>query len=196
MKFGNLNSDLLMGRLLNRGLLNRGLTVMQTKARQCKLMLRLRWRLIYCCMEVHESQIKIICWVMVQQIILEPFTALKFVDLDAYHDSSAAGFVRLACFSAQGLPMCSPPEEWTKQLACIAIVSVVLGSKERQRNGTGTVFCPHEVGARAKIRKRGWGRGGKETLADKPLDLENLRSPANGARDWLEQSNIIDTFWP
>ena len=72
---------------------------------------------------------------MVQQIILEPFTALKFVDRDAYHDSSAAGFIRLACFSAQGLPMCSPPEEWTKQLACIAIVSVVLGSKERQSNG-------------------------------------------------------------
>ena len=29
------------------------------------------------------------------------------------------------------------------------------------------------------------GEGRKETLADKPLDFENLRSPANGARDWL-----------
>ena len=29
-------------------------------------------------------------------------------------------------------------------------------------------------------------------LADKPLDFENLRSPANGAHDWLDQSNIID----
>jgi len=29
------------------------------------------------------------------------------------------------------------------------------------------------------------GRGRKETLADKPLDFENLRSPANAAPDWL-----------
>ena len=27
--------------------------------------------------------------------------------------------------------------------------------------------------------------GRKVTLADKPLDFENLRSPANAARDWL-----------
>ena len=74
----------------------------------------------------------------------------------------------------------------------LASVSVGLGSKERPRNGTGTVFCPHEIGARAKIRKRGWGRGRKEMLADKPLDFENLRSPANRAREWLDQSNIID----
>ena len=45
---------------------------------------------------------------------------------------------------------------------------------------------------RAKIRRREWGRERKETLADKPLDFENLRSPANGARDWLSQSNVID----
>ena len=32
---------------------------------------------------------------------------------------------------------------------------------------------------------RGRGRGRKETLADKPLDFENLRSPANAAPDWL-----------
>ena len=31
-----------------------------------------------------------------------------------------------------------------------------VGSKERPRNGTGTVFCPREIGARAKIRKRGF----------------------------------------
>jgi len=36
-----------------------------------------------------------------------------------------------------------------------------------------------------KRGKRGRGRGRKEPLADKPLDFENLRSPANGARDWL-----------
>ena len=33
-------------------------------------------------------------------------------------------------------------------IASIASVSVGLGSKERPRNGTGTVFCPREVGAR------------------------------------------------
>ena len=43
-----------------------------------------------------------------------------------------------------------------------------------------------ENGARTKKTERGgWERGRKETLADKPLDFENLRSPANGARDWL-----------
>ena len=51
---------------------------------------------------------------------------------------------------------------------------------------------PREIGARAKIRKREWGRGRKETLADKPLDFENLHSLANGARDRLDQPNIID----
>ena len=30
----------------------------------------------------------------------------------------------------------------------MASVSVGLGSKERPRNGTGTVFYPHEIGAR------------------------------------------------
>ena len=34
-------------------------------------------------------------------------------------------------------------------------------------------------------RGRGSWRGRKETLADKPLDFENLRSPANAAPDWL-----------
>ena len=67
-----------------------------------------------------------------------------------------------------------------------------LGSKERPRNGTGTVFCLHKIGARVKIRKRGWERGRKEMLADKPLDFENLSSPANGAHECLDQPNIID----
>jgi len=31
----------------------------------------------------------------------------------------------------------------------------------------------------------GEGEGRKETLADKPLDFENLRSSANAALDWL-----------
>jgi len=29
------------------------------------------------------------------------------------------------------------------------------------------------------------GEGRKETLTDKPLDSENLRSPAHAAPDWL-----------
>ena len=33
--------------------------------------------------------------------------------------------------------------------------------------------------------REGRGRGRKETLADKPLDFENLRSPANAVPDWL-----------
>ena len=36
-----------------------------------------------------------------------------------------------------------------------------------------------------KVGGRGRGRGRKETLADKPLDFENLRSPAYAAPDWL-----------
>jgi len=46
-------------------------------------------------------------------------------------------------------------------------------------------FVCAENGAKTKKRRRGWERGRKETLADKPLDFENLRSPANGACDWL-----------
>ena len=36
-----------------------------------------------------------------------------------------------------------------------------------------------------KNESGGRGRGRKETLADKPVDFENLRSPANAAPDWL-----------
>ena len=70
----------------------------------------------------------------------------------------------------------------------LASVSVGFRSKETPRNG----ILPARNWGESKIRKRGWGRGRKETLADKPLDFENLRSPANGAHDWLDQSNIID----
>ena len=66
-------------------------------------------------------------------------------------------------------------------LACIASVSVGLGSKERPRNGTGTVFCPREMGAKAKIRKRGWGRGRKE-LADTSL-VSPSHTDVRGASD-------------
>jgi len=68
-------------------------------------------------------------------------------------------------------------------LACVASISVGFGSKERDF----WCFARAENGAgeRAKNEIWGWGRGRKETLADKPLDFEKLRSPANGARDWL-----------
>ena len=48
-------------------------------------------------------------------------------------------------------------------------------------------FAREKNGARAKNRKEGVGEGreAKETIADKPFDFENLRLPANGARDWL-----------
>ena len=61
-------------------------------------------------------------------------------------------------------------------LACVASVSVEQSFRR---------FARAKNGARAKIGRRGWGRGAKETLADKTLDFENVRSPANGARDWL-----------
>jgi len=42
------------------------------------------------------------------------------------------------------------------------------------------------MGREPKRKERGgWERGRKEMLADKPLDFENLHSPANGAHDWL-----------
>ena len=36
-----------------------------------------------------------------------------------------------------------------------------------------------------KSERGGRERGRKETLADKTLDFENLRAPANAAPDWL-----------
>ena len=68
-------------------------------------------------------------------------------------------------------------------LACVASVSVGFGSKERARNRIFGVLSAWKMGREPKMRKRGWERGRKETLADKPLDFEHLRSPANRARD-------------
>ena len=52
-------------------------------------------------------------------------------------------------------------------------------SKERP------VLAAREMKREPKNERGGKGRGRKETLADKPLDFENLRSPANAATDWL-----------
>jgi len=64
----------------------------------------------------------------------------------------------------------------------------------KKDRGTGfSVFCLHgKWGENPKKERGGWERGRKETLADKPLDFENLRSPVNRARDWLGWSTIID----
>ena len=66
-------------------------------------------------------------------------------------------------------------------LTCVASVSV----EQRAKNGVFGRFASAKNGTRAKTGRRGWERGAKEMLADKPLDFENLRLPANGARDWL-----------
>ena len=48
-----------------------------------------------------------------------------------------------------------------------------------------SVLTAREMKQDPKNESGGRERGRKETLADKPLDFENLRSPANAARDWL-----------
>jgi len=53
-------------------------------------------------------------------------------------------------------------------VACVASVSVGFGSKERDF----WCFARMENGERAKNEIWGWGREGKEPLADKPLDFE------------------------
>ena len=62
------------------------------------------------------------------------------------------------------------------------------GAKKDQ--GTGfSVLAAREMKQEPKNesggRGRGRGRGRKETLVDKPLDFENLRSPGNAAPGWL-----------
>ena len=64
-------------------------------------------------------------------------------------------------------------------LAWVASVSV------EQRAENGLLPARKIKWGESKNKKKGWGRGRKETLAAKPLDFENPRSPANGARDWL-----------
>ena len=70
-------------------------------------------------------------------------------------------------------------------IACVASVSVGFGSKERPRNGLFGILPARKMGREPKKERWGKGRGRKEPLADKPLDFENSRSLANGARDWL-----------
>ena len=72
----------------------------------------------------------------------------------------------------------------TQNIACVASVSIWFRSKEIPRKGTfGFDRARNET--RVKSERGGRRRGRKETLADKLLDFENLRSPANAAPDWL-----------
>jgi len=59
-------------------------------------------------------------------------------------------------------------------LACVASVSVGFKSIERPRNGIFGVLPTQKIGREPKSERGGWGRGRKETLADKPLDFEDL----------------------
>ena len=57
--------------------------------------------------------------------------------------------------------------EWT--IACVESIS----AEQRAKNGFFWRFAYAKNGARAKIRRRGWGRGRKKTLAVNLLDFEN-----------------------
>ena len=54
------------------------------------------------------------------------------------------------------------------------------GGEERKER---PVLAAREMKREPKNERGGRGRGRKETLAIKPLDFENLRSPANAAPD-------------
>ena len=61
-----------------------------------------------------------------------------------------------------------------------------LARQAKKYRGRGlSVLTAPEIKREPKSERGGRGRGRKETLADKPLDFENLRSPANAAPDWL-----------
>ena len=86
----------------------------------------------------------------------------------------------------------SPPPPITNnggQLACVASVSVRFRSKERPRKGIfGFDREGNETRAKKWKRGRGRGRGRKETLADKPLDSENLCERSAWLARLVEQS--------
>ena len=60
-------------------------------------------------------------------------------------------------------------------LACLASISVGLGSKESQRNGIFGILSARKRCESQKEERGGGGkgRGKKEALAHKPLDFEN-----------------------
>ena len=64
--------------------------------------------------------------------------------------------------------------------------------EQRKTEERDSQFWLREMKQEPKNESGGRGRGRKETLADKSLDFENLRSPANAASDWLSYSNSVD----
>ena len=75
-------------------------------------------------------------------------------------------------------------------LACVASVSVEQRAKKRDFRR----FARAKNGARAKIRRRGWGRGRKETLAAKHCDFENRPLGLSCLTDFTLSSSIQVAF--
>ena len=63
---------------------------------------------------------------------------------------------------------------------------------KKDRGTRFSVLAAREMKREAKNERGERGRGRKETLADKPLNFENLRSPANAAPDWLGYLTCVD----
>ena len=72
-------------------------------------------------------------------------------------------------------------------IACLANVSVQNSEQKKKRKITRNGIFDFDCARTNRLRG-----GRKETLADKPLEFENLRLPANAVPDWLGQSNNID----
>ena len=89
--------------------------------------------------------------------------SLQFIEISEYQPSSSYRASKSRFFPYIHCKFCRvcPTTKMTSATVkpSIASVSVGLGSKERPRNRTGTVFCPLEIGARAKILERGGGGG-------------------------------------
>ena len=80
-------------------------------------------------------------------------------------------------------------------MSIISLRSKRFRAVSEQRKIRGTIFsvlAAREMKREPKNERGGRGRGRKETLADKPLDFENLRSPANVAPDWLGYLTCVD----
>ena len=71
-------------------------------------------------------------------------------------------------------------------LACVASVSVWFRSNRKTEERDSRFWPREKCNKRQKMKVEGRGKGRKETLADKPLDFENLRLPGNAAPDWLD----------
>ena len=64
--------------------------------------------------------------------------------------------------------------------------------EQRKTKEQDSQFWPSEKWNKSQKMKGGGGEGRKETLAEKPLNFDNLRSSVNAAPDWLGLSNNND----